>query len=96
MAYALWQASARWGAGTVLRLYGAPWLLVSHWFVALTYLQHTDAAIPRYRRAQWTFARGAASTIDRDFLGAWGRFFLHGAAHYHVVHHFFPKLPFCE
>ncbi|KAI0087797.1 fatty acid desaturase-domain-containing protein [Irpex rosettiformis] len=86
-------ACRQWGLGTVLKIYGIPWLIVNHWFVTMTYLHHTDPVIPRYRGQAWTFARGAAATIDRDFLGWQGVFFLHGVSHYHVVHHFFPKMP---
>lgn len=60
----------------------------------ITYLQHTDPTIPHYRGSAWSFARGAAATVDRPFLGWQGRFFLHNVAHDHVVHHFFPKMPF--
>ena len=62
----------------------------------ITYLHHTDPEIPHYRGQAWSYARGAASTVDRNFLGWQGLFFLHGVAHYHVVHHFFPKMPHCE
>lgn len=62
----------------------------------VTYLHHTDPELPHYRSAQWNFQRGAAATVDRDFLGWMGRFFFHDVAHFHVVHHFFPKMPFCE
>ena len=62
----------------------------------ITYLHHTDPELPHYRQPQWNFQRGAAATVDRDFLGWMGRFFLHDVAHYHVVHHFFPKMPFCQ
>jgi hypothetical protein len=34
----LWRASVAYGAGTVLRVYGVPWLLVTHWFIMITYL----------------------------------------------------------
>lgn len=50
--------------------------------------------LPHYRKAEWSFQRGAACTVDRPFLGWQGRFFLHDVAHYHVIHHFFPQLPF--
>jgi hypothetical protein len=62
----------------------------------ITYLQHTDPKLPRFRMSKWTFTRGAACTVDRNFLGWQGRFFFHDAAHYHVVHHFFPQMPFCK
>lgn len=85
-----------WGAATVFKLYGIPWLLVSHWLVTVTYLHHTDPVVPHYRGKAWTYARGAASTVDRDFLGWQGYFFLHGISHYHVIHHFFPRMPHCK
>ncbi|KAJ7160432.1 fatty acid desaturase-domain-containing protein [Mycena filopes] len=77
----------------VLKLYGIPWLLVTHWFIMITYLHHTDPELPHYRKGAWNFQRGAAATIDREFLGWQGRFFLHDVAHYHVIHHFFPLMP---
>lgn len=113
MTIIVFHAGETWGAAKVMKLYGAPWLLVTHWydgvqlsmwigaekvsrFIMITYLHHTDINIPHYRDGQWNFQRGAASTIDRDFLGWQGRFFLHDIGHYHVVHHFPPAIPFCE
>jgi len=87
-------ACSKWGTAEVIKYYGIPWLLVSHWFIMITYLHHTDPVLPHYRNNEWTFARGAAATVDRNFLGWMGRFFLHDVAHFHVVHHFFPKMPF--
>ncbi|KAH9885241.1 linoleoyl phosphatidylcholine delta-12 acetylenase [Cubamyces lactineus] len=88
------QACSLWGAMTVIKFYGVPWLCVTHWFIMITYLHHTDPALPHYRQREWNFQRGAAATVDRNFLGWMGRFFLHDVAHYHVIHHFFPKMPF--
>ncbi|KZT22919.1 hypothetical protein NEOLEDRAFT_1180500 [Neolentinus lepideus HHB14362 ss-1] len=93
MAYLVREACAQYGAASVAKLYGIPWLCVSHWFIMITYLHHTDPELPHYRKAEWNFQRGAAATVDRDFLGWWGRFFLHDVAHFHVIHHFFPKMP---
>ncbi|EIW53389.1 linoleoyl phosphatidylcholine delta-12 acetylenase [Trametes versicolor FP-101664 SS1] len=84
---------ARFGFARVAAFYGVPWVLVTHWFVMITYLHHTDPALPHYRGRAWSFQGGAAATVDRDFLGWQGRFFLHDVAHYHVVHHFFPRMP---
>lgn len=53
----------------------------------ITYLHHTDPAMPHYRGKQWNFQRGAAATVDRPILGWQGRFFLHDVAHFHVIHH---------
>ncbi|KAI0691073.1 fatty acid desaturase-domain-containing protein [Cytidiella melzeri] len=82
-----------WGGVTVLKFYGVPWLMVTHWFIMITYLHHTDPAVPHYRDKTWNYQRGASSTVDRDFLGWQGRFFLHGVGHFHVIHHFFPQMP---
>ncbi|KAG5644193.1 hypothetical protein DXG03_008856 [Asterophora parasitica] len=82
------------GFSEVVKYYGIPWLLVTHWFIMITYLHHTDPVVPHYRGKVWNAQRGAAATVDRPFLGWQGRFFLHDVAHYHVIHHFFPKLPF--
>ncbi|CAK5266784.1 unnamed protein product [Mycena citricolor] len=93
MGVILYDLSMRFGAMNVLKLYGIPWFLVTHWFIMITYLHHTDPILPHYRKGQWNFQRGAAATVDRDFLGWQGRFFLHDVAHYHVIHHFFPMMP---
>jgi hypothetical protein len=84
-----------YGTWAVVKMYLIPWLAVTHWFVMITYLHHTDPDLPHYRKNAWNFQRGAAATVDRPFLGWQGRFFLHDVAHYHVIHHFFPKMPFC-
>lgn len=96
MTLAVKYACAQFTAANVIKFYGIPWLLVTHWFIMITYLHHTDVLLPHYRGKEWNFQRGAAATVDRNFLGWQGRFFLHDVAHYHVIHHFFPKMPFCE
>ncbi|KAG6889934.1 tRNA-dihydrouridine synthase 3 [Termitomyces sp. Mi166 len=94
MVWAVSYGSSVWGASEVLKYYGIPWLEVSHWFIMITYLHHTDPVLPHYRGKEWNFQRGAAATVDRPVLGWQGRFFLHDVAHFHVIHHFFPKMPF--
>lgn len=64
----------------IIRLYGVPWLLLNHWIAMIVSLQHTDAALPRYRDGAYTYARGALVTVDREFLGWQGKFFLHGVS----------------
>ncbi|KAJ7475898.1 fatty acid desaturase-domain-containing protein [Mycena latifolia] len=91
LAYAI----SAFGLAAVFKLYLLPWLIVTHWFVMITYLQHTDPRTPHFRDAAWTFQRGAAATVDRpNFLGWQGRFFLHHVVQFHTIHHFFPKIPF--
>jgi omega-6 fatty acid desaturase (delta-12 desaturase) len=40
--------------------------------VLITFLQHTDPILPHYRAAEFTFPRGALSTLDRKLLGDLG------------------------
>ncbi|KAJ7784930.1 delta 12 fatty acid epoxygenase [Mycena maculata] len=68
MIYAVRKAVSMYGVGQVIKYYGIPWLAVTHWFIMITYLHHTDPIIPHFRSGKWNFQRGAAATIDRDFL----------------------------
>ena len=60
----------------------SPWFAMSHWIMMVVFLQHTDPVLPHYRAAKWTYARGALATMDRDFLGWQGRYFLHNVRLY--------------
>ncbi|KAJ7628803.1 fatty acid desaturase-domain-containing protein [Roridomyces roridus] len=82
-----------WSSAAVVKYYLIPWIGVTHWFILITYLHHTDPTLPHYRGPEWNFQRGAAATVDRPVLGWQGRFFLHDVAHFHVIHHFFPMMP---
>ncbi|KAI9836267.1 MAG: Oleate hydroxylase fah12 [Sarea resinae] len=73
--------------------YFVPYLWVNHWLVAITYLQHTDPSLPHYEADTWTFTRGAAATIDREF-GFIGRSLMHGIIETHVLHHYISTIPF--
>ncbi|KAF3032466.1 linoleoyl-CoA desaturase activity protein [Didymella heteroderae] len=90
---ALYMASRSVGVSTVLLAYGLPYLWMNHWIVAITYLHHTHENAPHYEAEDWTFIKGAASTVDREF-GFIGRHIFHGIIEYHVVHHMFPRIPF--
>lgn len=70
-----------YGALNVFMFYGVPWVVVHHWIVMITYLHHTDPILPHFRDGVWNFQRGATATIDRDFLGWQGRFFLYDGEH---------------
>ncbi|KAG6834402.1 hypothetical protein H0H93_009832, partial [Arthromyces matolae] len=87
MVWGVSYSCSTYGVADTIKYYAFPWLLVSHWFIMITYLHHTDPSLPHYRGKEWNFQRGAAATCDRDFLGWQGRFFLHDVAHYHVIHH---------
>ncbi|PVI04211.1 Delta(12) fatty acid desaturase [Periconia macrospinosa] len=90
---ALYLASRSVGGWTVSLAYGLPYLWMNHWIVAITYLHHTHPEAPHYEADEWTFVKGAASTVDREF-GFIGRHIFHGIIEYHVVHHMFPRIPF--
>lgn len=90
---ALYYFSQKYGFSTVALMWGMPWLWVNHWLVHITYLQHTDPQLPHYDPSDWTFARGAMATIDRDF-GFIGEFFFHDIIETHVLHHFCSRIPF--
>ncbi|CAK9440243.1 uncharacterized protein LODBEIA_P43430 [Lodderomyces beijingensis] len=73
--------------------YLLPYFLVNHWLVFITYLQHSDPQMPHYEAHQWTFARGAAATIDREF-GFVGKHIFHDIIETHVLHHYVSRIPF--
>ncbi|KAH3662223.1 hypothetical protein OGAPHI_005471 [Ogataea philodendri] len=70
-----------------------PYLWINHWLVFVTFLQHTDPTLPHYDDSEWSFAKGAAATIDRDF-GFIGRHIFHGIIDTHVLHHYVSRIPF--
>jgi len=68
--------------------------------VLITFLQHTDPLLPHYRAEEFTFPRGALSTLDRNLLGDLGSFMgwigatvTHGISETHVAHHVSSKIP---
>jgi omega-6 fatty acid desaturase (delta-12 desaturase) len=82
-----------YGWSNMLVWYFIPYLWVNHWLVAITFLQHTDPSLPHYTPESWTYVRGAAATIDREF-GFIGRQLLHGIVETHVLHHYVSTIPF--
>mgnify|MGYP004504993685 CR=1 FL=1 len=82
-----------YGFANLLVWYIIPYLWVNHWLVAITFLQHTDPTLPHYDAKTWTYVRGAAATIDREF-GFIGRVLLHGIIETHVLHHYISTIPF--
>lgn len=90
---ALYYIGSTFGFANLLVWYIIPYLWVNHWLVAITFLQHTDPSLPHYDAHTWTFTRGAAATIDREF-GFIGRHILHGIIETHVLHHYVSTIPF--
>jgi len=78
---------------TMAKYWLVPYLFVNNWLVAITYLQHTDPALPHYRAADWNFQRGALATMDRKFFGWVGPYVLHGITETHTAHHLVSKIP---
>jgi len=76
----------------LLKIYIIPLLLVNFFLVLITFLQHTDYALPHYTGNEWDWLRGALATIDRDFGVLNGVF--HHITDTHVVHHLFSNMPF--
>jgi omega-6 fatty acid desaturase / acyl-lipid omega-6 desaturase (Delta-12 desaturase) len=85
---ALWYSHGGWW---LTKMYIAPYLIVNFWLVIITYLQHTDPVIPHYRDGEWTFVRGALTTVDRDF--GFLNIVFHAITNTHVVHHLFSMMP---
>ncbi|KAF7312378.1 Fatty acid conjugase [Mycena indigotica] len=94
MAFLCYTFITRNGLTAFIRLYFVPYLWVNCWILTVTYVQHTDPTVPHYRKGEWTFLRGALSTVDRPALGWMGRFFLKNLGHDHVTHHLFSSVPF--
>jgi len=89
-----------YSVATLVRVYFLPYLWVNHWLVLITFLQHTDPVLPHYRAPEFTFPRGALSTLDRHLLGdlgpigSWlGATLTHGISETHVLHHVSSKIP---
>ncbi|CCH42680.1 Omega-3 fatty acid desaturase [Wickerhamomyces ciferrii] len=82
--FSIWSAFINWFI---------PFLWVNHWLVFVTFLQHTDPTMPHYDAEEWTFAKGAAATIDRNF-GFVGQHIFHDIIETHVLHHYVSRIPF--
>jgi fatty acid desaturase len=85
-------ACKEFGVMPVLLWYVNPWFFTNAWLVLYTWLQHSDSTVPHYGEDEWTWVRGALSTIDRDY-GIFD-FFHHRIGSTHVAHHLFHEMPF--
>ena len=91
-AWFLFRCYKNFGAMNILFYYFIPYLIVNHWLVTITFLQHTDWDIDRFAPSEWTWLRGAFGTIDRDY-GMFLNYAHHHIADSHVIHHLFSKMP---
>jgi len=86
-------AAARFGALAVFAYYGVPLLVVNAHLVAITFLQHTHAAVPHFAEGEHSWLRGALCTVDRSW-GALRDHLFHHISDTHVCHHLFHEMPF--
>lgn len=80
----------QWGWMWLLKYYAAPYIVFVIWLDLVTFLHHTEADIPWYRGEDWTFLKGAISSIDRDY-GFVNH--IHHDIGTHVAHHIFLNMP---
>jgi len=83
--------SYNYGFVWFLKTYGIPYLITNLFLVLITFLQHTDPALPHYSGEHWDWLRGALTTIDRDY--GYLNVMHHHIADTHVVHHLFFSMP---
>ena len=56
-------------------------------------MQHTHADVPHFDDKEWTWLRGALSTIDRT-MGPFADYKTHYIVPSHVAHHIFSDMPY--
>ena len=83
------------GGKAVALLYVPSYFVCNGWLVLYTWLQHTHEDMPHYGDDEWTWVRGALSTIDRPYSECFG---FHDWMHHrigstHVFHHLFSDGP---
>ncbi|GKA25802.1 fatty acid desaturase, type 1 protein [Tanacetum coccineum] len=90
--YLVYHVGSIKGAQWVMNIYGVPIIVMSSFFILITYLHHTHPALPHYDSTEWNWLRGALSTVDRDFGPILDHAF-HQITRNHTVHHLFPTIP---
>merc|ERR1711879_42132 len=75
----------------VFKLWVMPYMATNFWLLLYTKLHHTDVELPHFSGKEWSWVRGALSTIDRDY----GFFNIvhHHIGDTHVAHHLFSTMP---
>jgi fatty acid desaturase len=74
------------------RMYAGPYLVVNAWLVLYTWLQHTHPDVPHYGADDFTFLKGALSTIDRPYPYVFDQMH-HHIGTTHVLHHLNFSIP---
>jgi len=88
----IYRACREYGVLPVSLWYFGPLLWNQAWLVLYTWLQHNDPSVPQYGPSDWTWVKGALSTIDRPY-GIFD-YFHHTIGSTHVAHHLFHEMPF--
>mmetsp|Transcript_11884 Transcript_11884/g.26013 ORF Transcript_11884/g.26013 Transcript_11884/m.26013 type:complete len:430 (-) Transcript_11884:126-1415(-) len=88
----VFMAMKEYGVLPVTLWYIGPLMWNQAWLVLYTWLQHNDPSVPQYGSDEWTWVKGALSTIDRPY-GIFD-FFHHKIGSTHVAHHLFHEMPF--
>jgi len=81
------------GFWPVVRSYFIPQMEANFYLAIITLLQHTHEDVPHFEDEQWTWLRGALSTIDRD-MGPTANYLTHYITSSHVCHHIFSDMPY--
>ena len=74
----------------LVKYYLMPYLIFVMWLDLVTFLHHTETDLPWYRGEDWSFLKGALSTLDRDY-GIFNA--IHHHIGTHVAHHIFHTMP---
>jgi omega-3 fatty acid desaturase (delta-15 desaturase) len=78
------------GFWNFIKFYYLPYCVLVVWLSLVTFLHHTHPSLPWYREGEWTFVKGALSSMDRKY----GIFEpIHHNIGTHVVHHLFAGIP---
>ena len=74
-------------------VYLLPQMVANFYLCAITFMQHTHPDVPHFNEDEWTWLRGALSTIDRS-MGSFADYKTHYIVPSHVVHHIFSDMPY--
>ncbi|GJR85155.1 fatty acid desaturase, type 1 protein [Tanacetum coccineum] len=66
--YAYYRIVMTQGAIWLFNLFGGPWVFMCGILLVLSYLQHNHPSIPHFDSLEWSWIRGALSTVDRDVV----------------------------
>lgn len=92
VSYALYRLAVSFSLAWVIKIYGAPIMIMNAWLILVTYLHHTHPALPHYDSTEWDWLRGALATVDRDYGAVLNKMF-HNIHDTHVLHHLFSMIP---